>query len=146
MATTTEEKTDALTTRQVAEELGTDPRTLRKFLRSRDMGVGTGSRYEFTKKDIAKLKKGFADWSTDQEKAKAAREAKKEKKGNSRLAQAAREGATDDEATETEATETDLDQLTIAQLKRFAQDRDIALPSKMKRAEMIAHLREQLTS
>lgn len=118
MATEAETKTDALTIRQVAEALGTDPRTLRKFLRSQERGVGAGSRYEFKQGDIADLKKGFAAWSTKE---------------------------TAKKATPTEKAP-DLDQMTIAQLKRLAQQHDILLPSKMKRAEMIDHLREQLTA
>lgn len=56
------------TTAQVAEELGTDSRTFRKFLRS-DISpfepVGQGSRYVFPDDlDIAALKKTFADWSS----------------------------------------------------------------------------------
>lgn len=55
-------KTQRLTTREVAEKLETDPRTLRRFLRARDKGVGAGKRYEFTGKDIAPLKKAFDAW------------------------------------------------------------------------------------
>lgn len=124
MATETETKTDALTTRQVAEALGTDPRTLRKFLRSQERGVGAGSRYEFKQGDIADLKKGFAAWSTKEKKARDENKA---------------------DLTPTEKP-TDLDQMTVAQLKRLAQQHDIPLPSKMKRAEMIDHLRGRLTA
>jgi predicted transcriptional regulator len=53
-----------LTTRQVAEELGTTPKTLRTFLRKDDTfgGVGSGSRYSFDKKDLPRLKKRFQEW------------------------------------------------------------------------------------
>lgn len=55
-------KKKMLTTREVAEKLGTDPRTLRRFLRAKDKGVGTGARYEFEPRDIAPLKKSFTSW------------------------------------------------------------------------------------
>ncbi len=34
--------------KELASKLGTDPRTLRKFIRGLDLGVGTGSRYRWT--------------------------------------------------------------------------------------------------
>ena len=48
----------ALTTKQVAEALGTDPKTLRVFLRASDdyEAVGAGSRYSFTAKDVGPMK------------------------------------------------------------------------------------------
>ena len=53
-----------ITTTALAEEIGTDPRTLRKFLRSEDRGVGKGSRYDLPgdKRSIAALAKRFAKW------------------------------------------------------------------------------------
>lgn len=53
-----------ITTTALAEEIGTDPRTLRKFLRSEDRGVGKGSRYELPadKRSIAALAKRFSKW------------------------------------------------------------------------------------
>lgn len=54
-----------LTTRQVAEKLDTDPRVLRRFLRSETSGrdkVGKGKRYEFSAPQIPALKKKFAAW------------------------------------------------------------------------------------
>lgn len=56
------EKGDALTTREVADRVGTEPRTLRRFLRANDRGVGAGSRYEFGPDDVADLKKRFTEW------------------------------------------------------------------------------------
>jgi hypothetical protein len=47
---------DTLTTTAVAERLGADPKTLRVFLRSTSKGVGSGSRYSLTAKDVAPLK------------------------------------------------------------------------------------------
>ncbi len=66
-----------ITTTELAETIGTTPRTLRKFLRAQEMGVGKGSRYALpaTKRDIAALSKKFAAWHEAQE---AAREARRE--------------------------------------------------------------------
>lgn len=54
----------ALSTREVAAELGTSPKVLRQFLRQDDTfgGVGSGARYAFTSKDLPRLKKRFAAW------------------------------------------------------------------------------------
>jgi ribosomal protein S24E len=62
--------TDTLTTKAVAEKLGTDPKTLRVFLRSTSQGVGSGSRYSFTAKDVAQLKAKFTKWTVEREAAK----------------------------------------------------------------------------
>lgn len=58
-----------LTTREVAEKVGTDPKTLRVFLRaSKDYeAVGSGSRYAFTAKDVAPMKAKFTAWVADRE-------------------------------------------------------------------------------
>lgn len=56
----------ALTTTEVADELDTDPKTLRKFLRShlpKETLPGQGKRYSFTTKDVPGLKKAFAAWA-----------------------------------------------------------------------------------
>jgi len=65
------------TTAMIAAELDTTPRELRKFLRSIDAGVGKGSRYALpsTKRDIAKLRKGFDAWSAAQDAKRAAKDA-----------------------------------------------------------------------
>jgi hypothetical protein len=55
-------------TKQVAEELGTTSRILRVFLRSDHstfVPVGSGSRYEFTERELPTLRKRFADWNRD---------------------------------------------------------------------------------
>lgn len=67
-----------LTTREVAEKVGTDPKTLRVFLRaSKDYeAVGSGSRYAFTAKDVAPMKAKFAKWADEREEAKAPAEQK----------------------------------------------------------------------
>ena len=52
-------------TAEVAEKLGTTPRTLRQFLRSpmsTFVAVGSGARYDFTEKDIPTIAKRFAEW------------------------------------------------------------------------------------
>ncbi|ULE34364.1 hypothetical protein [Mycobacterium sp. IDR2000157661] len=66
---------DTLTTRQVADKVGTDPKTLRTFLRaSKDYeAVGSGSRYEFTAKDVGPMKAKFAKWVKEREAARAAK-------------------------------------------------------------------------
>jgi hypothetical protein len=55
-----------LTSAEVAEELETDPKTLRKFLRSEDSPldpVGQGNRYEIPAAKMRSLKKAFVTWS-----------------------------------------------------------------------------------
>lgn len=64
-----------LTTAQVAQKLSTDPRTLRRFLRSDASGrhqVGKGKRYEFTTGQVPSMKTKFTAWA----KADAARRSK----------------------------------------------------------------------
>ena len=54
-----------LTAKAVAAKLETDPRTLRKFLRSNDSGierVGKGNRYEIEAKAVRSLKVKFDRW------------------------------------------------------------------------------------
>jgi hypothetical protein len=55
----------AHTTASLAATLDTDPRTLRKFLRSQGSGVGKGSRYslDLNSRSIATMRKEFAAWS-----------------------------------------------------------------------------------
>src|ERR1051325_5704291 len=60
-----EKKTDnKLTTKQIAEALGTTPRELRVFLRASDdyNAVGSGSRYAFEPKDVGPMKTRFETW------------------------------------------------------------------------------------
>lgn len=67
-----------LTTAEVAASLNTDPRTLRKFLRSNDSGiesVGKGKRYSITAAQVRSLRSKFTKWETAAAEAKAAREA-----------------------------------------------------------------------
>lgn len=53
-----------MTTNEIAVELDTTPRTLRKFLRSEGQGVGKGSRYALpsSKRDMNSLRKRFSAW------------------------------------------------------------------------------------
>jgi hypothetical protein len=66
---------DTLTTRQVADKIGTDPKTLRQFLRASNdyEAVGSGGRYEFALKDVGPMKTRFAKWSKEREAARAAK-------------------------------------------------------------------------
>lgn len=62
-----------ITTAEFATELGTDPRTVRKFLRSItpvEDRPGKGSRWELSgnKRDIAKMQKRFDEWTAAREK------------------------------------------------------------------------------
>lgn len=68
-----------LSTREVADKIGTDPKTLRVFLRaSKDYNaVGSGARYSFTAKDIPTMKTRFNKWTKERE---ASRKAKAEAK------------------------------------------------------------------
>ena len=59
--------TTTMTTAEVVQKLGTDGRTLRRYLRSTKQGVGTGKRYEFDAAAIADLKKGFTAWRKEVE-------------------------------------------------------------------------------
>lgn len=67
---------NTLTTKAVAERLDTDPKTLRVFLRATSQGVGSGSRYAFTAKDVAPLKAKFTKWIAERNAAKKDEEAK----------------------------------------------------------------------
>ncbi|SKI02284.1 hypothetical protein [Mycobacteroides abscessus] len=65
--------TPALSTKDVAEKLGTDAKTLRVFLRASKHGVGSGKRYEFTGKDVPTLKAKFTKWTAERDAAKKAK-------------------------------------------------------------------------
>lgn len=52
-----------ITAKELAAKLDTDPRTVRKFLRSHlDETPGKGSRYAIEGKQVASLKKAFRVW------------------------------------------------------------------------------------
>nr|WP_090340987.1 hypothetical protein [Mycolicibacterium malmesburyense]CRL70669.1 hypothetical protein CPGR_01673 [Mycolicibacterium malmesburyense] len=65
---------NTLSTKALAERLGTDPKTLRVFLRATSQGVGSGSRYTFANKDVAPLKAKFTKWTAEREAAKKAKD------------------------------------------------------------------------
>lgn len=55
-----------LSTAEVAEQLGTVPKILRRFLRADAFyaNVGCGGRYAFTADDMPTLRKRYASWSS----------------------------------------------------------------------------------
>ena len=67
---------EVLNTKQVATELDTDPRTLRRFLRDDPTyrNAGSGGRYSFTERDIPTLKKHFTKWTVGVESRRAKRD------------------------------------------------------------------------
>jgi hypothetical protein len=72
-----------ITTTELAEEIGTSPRTLRKFLRAdaraADKGdslPGKGGRYAIERKAVPGLKKRYAKWAAAEAEARAERAAK----------------------------------------------------------------------
>ena len=72
-----------ITPAEFASELGTDGRTVRKFLRSitpKDEQPGKGSRWQLdgTKRGVTQLTKRFNDWKAAQEAARAERDAAKD--------------------------------------------------------------------
>lgn len=66
--TTTEapEAPAALSTKEVAAQLDTTPRRLRKFLRKIGAGVGQGSRYAFDEPTLEQLRVRYAAWLAEQ--------------------------------------------------------------------------------
>lgn len=46
-------------TRELAEELGVESKTIRVWLRGQDLGVGRGREYRFTEKKFRKLIKAY---------------------------------------------------------------------------------------
>ena len=58
----TEGSGDMLTAKAAASKLGTDGRTLRKFLRSKHGTIGQGQRWEIDANDIDALKAEFLSW------------------------------------------------------------------------------------
>lgn len=72
---------NTLTTKAIAEKVGTDPKTLRVFLRASDdyEAVGSGARYSFTNKDVAPMKARFKKWAEEREASKKAKDEEKAK-------------------------------------------------------------------
>lgn len=61
------EMAQTMTTAQVADEVGTDPKRLRRFLRSNSSPVapaGQGHRYSIERKDLKAIKAKFQEWAT----------------------------------------------------------------------------------
>jgi hypothetical protein len=111
-------KSAELTTKEFAAAIGTDPKTLRKFLRDstpRDQHPGKGSRWVLpgSKAVLAKARRDFAKWQKDQLDAAAERAAKAAKDAKDAMTEAegldedpidadADDAAIDEEVTETE--------------------------------------------
>lgn len=60
-------KSATLSAKEVAQELGTDARTVRKFLRKQYGNVGQGNRWGIERKEVAGLKKAFKEWAKPEE-------------------------------------------------------------------------------
>ena len=71
-----------LTTTEVAAKLKTDPRELRRFLRSRKEGVGTGKRYSITADIVPALKRDFTTWKKAEDARRAAKSGVAEQVGD----------------------------------------------------------------
>lgn len=56
---------DTLSAPELAKQIGTDPKTLRRFLRENDSfrNPGSGKRYEFTQKEAVSVEKAFRAWA-----------------------------------------------------------------------------------
>lgn len=67
---------EPLSAKEAATELGTDARTLRKFLRKRSGLVGQGQRWLIDRKDLPTLKKEFDAWAQGAAAAKTASKGK----------------------------------------------------------------------
>lgn len=126
-----------LTTREVAEELGTDPRTLRKFLRddSTIENAGKGNRYEFRRNQLKSLKKGFAAWGkARQAEAKAKAEKATQVHADAKMKLDAPESTTP--KLDALARE-ELEGMTVKQLRELAADREVEVAAKAKKVEVI---------
>lgn len=51
-----------VTAKELAAEYGTDPRTVRKFLRKQGLGVGQGARYSLDARTVRALRSKFSKW------------------------------------------------------------------------------------
>jgi len=54
-----------LTTRQVAEEMGVEPKRLRYFLRQTGIAHTSEGRYRFDSRQVRKLKRQYATWKSN---------------------------------------------------------------------------------
>lgn len=100
-----------MTTVQAAEAVGTDARTLRKFLRASAHydAVGQGKRYEFDEADLDALSQRFKDWSKPSAPAAPSKKASSKKGKGAKGAKA--DPVTDDPADITAEEETELEDL-----------------------------------
>lgn len=95
-----------MTTRAFASEIGTDPKTLRKFLRAntpRDQHPGKGGRWSLPadKRSIAKSRKDFLRWQAE--------ELERAKVRAQEAASAAQDAAQDAEGSDEDSPETEQD-------------------------------------
>lgn len=102
-----------MTTKDFAAALSTDPRTVRKYLRSvtpKADQPGKGSRWELpgTKTAIAKHLKAFTKWTEDEAKRNAERLAKQAKDAADKVTEI-EEGTDEDADEDLEPTEEDLE-------------------------------------
>lgn len=89
--------------KEVAQQFGTDARSLRKFLRSHlptEEQPGQGGRYSFTKGDVTKLKKAFEAWAEKSKRSAEATEAPAKAKGKKGKAKVEPETTVDEEIEE----------------------------------------------
>lgn len=115
--------------KEVAAELDTDPRTLRKFLREvipADEHPGQGGRWVLGKADVNKLKKQFAGWGSKPKSEESDGEAKP-KRASKRAKQVEAEEI-EDEVVDLEAEEdldfTDLEDPDLDDLDDLEEDED----------------------
>lgn len=101
----------SLTAREVAEAVGTDPKTLRRFLRANDSykSPGSGGRYSFTQKDVAPLKRAFVKWVADKPTRTAPQTSKKSAQTSSKTV--ARKSASQTRAAKKSAADKRVDEL-----------------------------------
>jgi hypothetical protein len=108
----------ALSAKDLAEKLGTDAKTVRRFLRKREMGVGQGNRYEIDPKSVNRLKKDFGRWTAEEAEKKARREAEKARKVDTKA-----ETVEEVEVTETddqpEPTDSDIENIEAEQAEEI---------------------------
>jgi len=77
-------KTEPLSAKEAAAELGTDARTLRKFLRKKSGVIGQGNRWAIDPGDIKDLRKEFNAWQSEGSKVKPAEDKPKKPKAKSK--------------------------------------------------------------
>lgn len=62
MASSTQQDKSAVTVKDLAAKLGTEPKELRKFIRGLELGVGRGARYRWDSLTDAQPKQIAAAW------------------------------------------------------------------------------------